>query len=155
MDGWALVSVLALVGFALMIVEIFIPGMIVGIIGLLCCLASVGVAFSQEGTTAGWITLFCEVIIITTGFFMWMRLFPHTPMGRQYILGGTSGQGGTPPGLSVGDTGVTVSALRPTGLAEVRGQRFDVVSENAFIPAGNSVTVVQADRFRIVVRAIS
>jgi membrane-bound serine protease (ClpP class) len=45
-----------------------------------------------------------------------------------------------------------VSPLRPAGIADLEGQRVDVVSDGEFIEVGASITVVRVDGNRIVVR---
>ena len=42
--------------------------------------------------------------------------------------------------------------LRPAGVAEVAGERIDVVSEGDFVQAGTAITVVRAEGYRHVVR---
>lgn len=53
----------------------------------------------------------------------------------------------------VGHVGTTVTALRPSGTADVEGIRLAVVSEGDFVPAGASVQVVLVQGSRVVVRA--
>lgn len=53
----------------------------------------------------------------------------------------------------VGRVGTTVTALRPSGTAEVEGIRLAVVSEGDFVPAGAPVQVVLVQGSRVVVRA--
>ncbi len=53
----------------------------------------------------------------------------------------------------VGHVGTTVTALRPSGTADVEGMRLAVVSEGDFVPAGASVQVVLVQGSRVVVRA--
>ncbi|KAF1084085.1 hypothetical protein SPSYN_02737 [Sporotomaculum syntrophicum] len=53
-----------------------------------------------------------------------------------------------------GQEGITLTPLRPSGVAEVGGERLDVVSEGGFIPAGAKIKVVRVESIRIVVRAL-
>ena len=52
----------------------------------------------------------------------------------------------------VGKHGVSVSELRPIGVAEVANERLDVTTEGEWVPAGTPVTVVKAEAMRIVVK---
>lgn len=54
----------------------------------------------------------------------------------------------------VGKTGKAITPLRPSGIAEIEGQRRDVVSEGGFIAADREVKVVAARGRRIVVKEI-
>jgi membrane-bound serine protease (ClpP class) len=52
----------------------------------------------------------------------------------------------------VGKSGVASSELRPAGMAEIAGERVDVITEGDWIPAGTPVTVLKAEAMRLVVR---
>ena len=52
----------------------------------------------------------------------------------------------------VGSTGTAVSDLRPGGIADIDGQRIDVVTSGEFLPAGEAIDVIRDDRYRRVVR---
>jgi membrane-bound ClpP family serine protease len=51
----------------------------------------------------------------------------------------------------VGKSGIARSDLRPTGIAEIAGQRYDVVSQGDFIDAGSSIKVIATENYRIIV----
>jgi membrane-bound serine protease (ClpP class) len=53
----------------------------------------------------------------------------------------------------VGQGGVALTALRPAGVADVAGERLDVVTEGEFIVAGTPVVVTRSDGYRHVVRS--
>ena len=52
----------------------------------------------------------------------------------------------------LGKGGTAVSPLRPAGIAEIEGERVDVVSDGEFIEPGEPITVTRVDGNRIVVR---
>jgi membrane-bound serine protease (ClpP class) len=52
----------------------------------------------------------------------------------------------------VGATGLAVSDLRPSGIADIEGHRFDVITSGEYVPAGEPIEVVRDDRYRRVVR---
>jgi membrane-bound serine protease (ClpP class) len=53
-----------------------------------------------------------------------------------------------------GATGVAISALRPGGVAEIDGERVDVVSQGDYITAGEPIEVVADEGYRRVVRRL-
>ena len=55
-------------------------------------------------------------------------------------------------GSLAGATGVALSDLRPGGIAEIDGDRIDVVTSGEFLPAGERIEVVRDERYRRVVR---
>ena len=52
----------------------------------------------------------------------------------------------------IGKSGVAVSELRPVGVADIEGERLDVTTGGAFLPAGTPVMVVHAEGMRLVVK---
>lgn len=52
----------------------------------------------------------------------------------------------------LGRRGVALSDLRPSGIADLEGQRIDVVTGGEYIPAGEPVEVVSDEGYRRVVR---
>jgi membrane-bound serine protease (ClpP class) len=58
------------------------------------------------------------------------------------------------PATLLGATGVARSDLRPGGIAEIEGERVDVVSEGGYIPAGTAIVVVRDEGYRRVVREV-
>jgi len=51
-----------------------------------------------------------------------------------------------------GAEGITVSDLRPSGIAEVNGRRIDVITEGGFLPAGTPIVVIRDEGYRRIVR---
>lgn len=52
----------------------------------------------------------------------------------------------------VGQSGITLTELRPVGVAEIRGERVDVTTDGEWLPTGTAVTVIKAEAMRVVVR---
>lgn len=58
------------------------------------------------------------------------------------------------PLARVGETGVAITPLRPSGRVQVGEQMLDAVAAFGFIPAGAPVRVVEVSQFRIAVEAV-
>jgi membrane-bound serine protease (ClpP class) len=85
----------------------------------------------------------------------WVRWFGG---GEELVLDGAGGTAtddwhGRPAYLG-GRRGVAVSNLRPSGIAEIDGERVDVVSSGGYIPAGDRIEVVRDDGYRRVVERL-
>ncbi len=55
----------------------------------------------------------------------------------------------------VGATGVALSDLRPSGVAEIGGSRIDVVTGGDYIRAGDAIEVTADERYRRVVKRVT
>ncbi len=60
----------------------------------------------------------------------------------------------TTPVTLLGRQGIALSDLRPGGIANIDGQRVDVVSEGDYIRSGEAIEVVADERYRRVVRRV-
>jgi membrane-bound serine protease (ClpP class) len=148
---------LVIAGFLLVLFEIFVPGGILGVIG--ACLVVVGIVAAMIQDVA-WGT---GLLVISSaaglfGFYLWLKFFPRSPMGRMVILENDAKDWhGFDPEQEklVGKVGVSHTPLRPAGIAIVDGQRLDVVTRGERIPANQAVRVIEVEGNRVVVTAIT
>jgi membrane-bound serine protease (ClpP class) len=148
-----LIVTLLLVGAALMFLEVFLPGLIAGILGLLCLLTAVVLAYGESFAT-GNIVLGIVIAGLTLGTWCWLHFFPESRIAGLFISKQAIGELGTDRPELVGQTGVAATALRPSGTATLEGKRVDVVAESGFIERGTPVKVIAVEGLRVVVRAV-
>ncbi len=165
--GWEEL-LLAGIGVILLAAEIFvIPGFgIAGILGIIVILAGLILSLvgagdsSQVILTAAARVVFSLLIALTASLVM-LRFLPRLPFGRRLIL-----EAGLPSEVGyasapdsdrrwLGKRGRASSPLRPAGIAEIEGERVDVVSDGELIDAGQIVEVTRVDGNRIVVRQVT
>jgi membrane-bound serine protease (ClpP class) len=152
-------------GLVLLVAEIFvIPGFgVAGVLGIAALLS--GLSLSLIGGGATWDFMLKAVgrvifslLLALIGSLVLLRFLPRLPFGKRLILetGLTAGEGyASPPETDrswLGKGGTTVSPLHPSGIADVQGERVDVVSDGEFIEAGAQIVVSRVDGNRIVVR---
>lgn len=153
-DGPSLIIALFVVGFLLIAAEVFVPGLIVGTIGLLCLVASVVMVFLEYGTVPGLLAALGVGTLTVTGFLVWLNIFPRTFVGRGLMLftrQGPDERAGEHRSL-VGETGEALTPLRPSGTARLGGKRVDVTAVGEFLEQGALIEVVAADGLRVAVR---
>jgi membrane-bound serine protease (ClpP class) len=148
------ILLLAGLGFLLIVAEMFLPGMVLGILGAIMLSASVVVGFSVYGAAGGTVVLCVVMTGSIIAFFLWMNFFQRTAVGRNLTLGVSLGSGDDLPEVAslLGKDGRALTDLRPAGKIEIDGRRLDVVAESAYVESGSEVTVVQAGGSRVVVR---
>ncbi|MDR1191403.1 MAG: hypothetical protein LBK60_07050 [Verrucomicrobiales bacterium] len=151
-----LILSLILAGLALVIAEIFLPGMICGIIGGVCLVAAVIATGAEYGVDRALALFFAELAAGVVLFAVWMKFFPNSPLGKKFSLPPAEGQTSAPEELQklTGSAGVTVTPLRPSGTAAISGRRLTVSSEGFPLPAGVKIKVVKVEGARIVVRSV-
>ncbi len=150
-----LLSVIALLalGFILLFLEIFVPGGVLGVLGVLAMAYGCYLAFDLSaawGSAAVGLSVVVAVVAV--------RLVARSRLGRKLVLddAGARDWKAAEAGLEelVGQEGKTLTQLRPAGLAEIAGRRLDVVADNELIAAGVAVRVVEVEGNRVVVEAI-
>ncbi|HXV83521.1 MAG TPA: NfeD family protein [Candidatus Binatia bacterium] len=152
-------------GLVLLVLEIFVtPGFgVAGALGIAALLG--GLSLSLFGAGASWEFILkamsrvvFSLLIALIASLVTLRFLPRLPFGRRLILetGLLAGAGGGSAPESdrrwLGKSGTALSPLRPAGIAEIEGERVDVVSEGDLIEAGAPVLVTRVDGNRIVVR---
>lgn len=151
---WMLVAT----GFALIVAEIFIPGGVLGVVGVLALFGAVITGFSVFGAQGGLLSTLGIIIGGTLFLSLWIKYCPTSMLGRWFTLkeDGSdfkSFDDATRQTL-VGKTGTAHTDLRPAGVALIDGQRTDVVSEAGYITKDTTVKVIEVAGSRIVVRAV-
>ncbi|MCK5740380.1 NfeD family protein [bacterium] len=158
MTGSLLPIALIIFGFLLILIEIFlIPGInIFGFIGLAGILAGLITAYSTLSVWVAHIILAGSVVLavviarLITKSNTWQHLVLNT---QQSKANGVAVQDAADQEL-VGKTGITKSALRPSGIAVIDSQNYDVVTEGTFIEKGVTVEIIAVEGNHIVVHQI-
>ena len=145
----------------LVVAEIFIPSMGVISVGAAVSLGlAIWLAF-KESPEWGYGMVGAAFVAIPIVIVIGLRVLPHTGLGRLLILDAPdrSAQArgrdvSTAPRTDlIGLQGQAVTALRPSGVAEIGSRRVDVVSDGPWVDAGVPVKVVSVEGNRVVVRA--
>ena len=147
-------AILIILGAGLLFAEIFVPGMVLGIVGCLCLLASVVIVNLQYGLGYGLLYLALLIALGILAFIGWVRLLPQTKIGQRLILNpeGLTAQPYTKNPDLVGRRGVALTDLRPAGTAEFDGKRVDVIAESGMIKAKMPVEVIAVEGVKVTVR---
>jgi membrane-bound serine protease (ClpP class) len=164
--GWEELLLISL-GVILLLLEFFVfPGVTVaGIAGAIALVAGLALSLVGAGATVSVIInvlgrVAMSLLVAIAAAFAIIRMLPHLPFGRQLVLdsqmAAEAGYISAPEGdhLWLGRTGKTLSPLRPAGIAEIDGNRIDVVSDGGFIESATPIQVTRVDGNRIVVRPL-
>lgn len=163
--------VLFVVGLGLLLLEVFvIPGFgvagvggVVLVIGslLAALLPNVGFAFPSGTEVAhAAATLAASLLLLILSAASLGRYLPRSARFSRLVLlpdfaaadGYTSADSDV---ALLGQTGRSLSPLRPAGAAEIGGRRVDVIAQGAFVPPDTPVEVVSVRGSRVEVRAVA
>ncbi|MFK7767434.1 MAG: NfeD family protein [Mariniblastus sp.] len=99
---------------------------------------------------------------VIAGAFVLRKIIPHSPYLKHMLLEPRvrveTGLGGDPEAVVdwsylMGQTGVTVTRLFPSGKARIGGDVYDVITKGQMLDKGERVVVIEAMANRVVVRA--
>jgi membrane-bound serine protease (ClpP class) len=146
---------LFLIGVVLLLMELAVPGGIIGTLGFISLVG--GLVLAADDTGQGLVSLGIAVVIAAMVAYVLYRYFGMRGLWHKFVL--TDQQQNEAGFVAVknqrdliGRTGVTLTSLRPAGLVQIGDRRIDAVSMGNFIAQGTTVAVVQVEGARVVVQ---
>ena len=152
---WMIVAGLVLAGLLLLVIEIlFVPGTtLVGLLGFILVLIGVSLSFKYFGSTTGWITVAGSTTLSGIAIYisfkskLWSRFSLKSSMTGVAVeqLEGK---------LQVGQEGIAISNLRPSGKAEFGSVICEVRTKGGFADAGVRLRITEVSGSSIIVESI-
>jgi membrane-bound ClpP family serine protease len=146
-------------GIVLTGIEIFMPGFgVFGIVGI--TLLGIGIFLGASTAIEALIIVLIVLIVIGALVFFALRSAARgrifkSPLVLKESLDHEAGYSATEEmSCFLGREGVTITPLRPAGMADFDGVKLDVVSESAYVEKDVPVRIIQVDGRRIVVRPL-
>ncbi|WP_039074519.1 MULTISPECIES: NfeD family protein [Bacillus] len=145
-------------GVILILLEIFLPGGIIGLLGLGAIVASLFLAAGSFTVMA--ISLLIASAVSITAFILLTRVLgKRMKFFKKFVLNdSTNTESGYVSNQTrtdlIGKVGITYTQLRPAGTVIIDDERLDVVSEGSFTEKDKKVKVVKVEGSRIIVREI-
>ncbi len=141
-------------GLLLLFLEMFLPGLIAGVVGAILLIICVVLAFTDLGAEAGMTALLISAASSGGLWWWWATRFQETRFGKSMTLSATiAGDGGTTALAQLaGQEGEAISALRPAGTVTLEGRRVDAITDGEFLDVGTRVRVIRSNGMSVVVR---
>jgi membrane-bound ClpP family serine protease len=157
--NWAAMIILTVAGLALIAVDFYLPGFVLGSIGVVLMLIATAICYNGTGDVNKTITVFLVEIALGIGAgYASIKYFPKTATGKKMILAATqTGVSTRSPHAEnwIGREGVAQTVLRPAGAALIDGQRLDVLAESGMIESGTPIKIVSVHGNQLVVKKLS
>ena len=131
---------------------------VAGGLGIASFAAIIVMQFLANSLTAALIVTAVLVLLLAIIIVLFIRSFQKGALSRSRIVNSTAVEGESSPvikekGMSlVGKTGTAVTALRPTGIAEIDGVRMNVSTYGNFIEPGKEVVVEAVEGLNVFVK---
>jgi membrane-bound serine protease (ClpP class) len=143
---------LYIIGLIAITVELFIPGAIVGLCGAGCVITSIVFAYLYVSNLLGHILLVLGICFIPVFFVSWYKLLSKTFSVKASEKGFSSAREGLNNLLS--EEGIALTTLRPSGIANIKGDKIDVISEGEMISKNTRIKVIDVKGNRIIVKPV-
>lgn len=140
---WIIILALLLIGISLIIVElVFIPGTtVVGLLGLIFTITGIVVSYNHFGREIGMYVLLGASIIMAVSLYFSFRSNAWSRFSLKSSIDSKVNEGSL-ASISIGDEGVTISALRPVGKANFHDHILEVKTSGNYMEQGQRVKII-------------
>lgn len=149
------VILLFAIGILFILVEVIVPGGILGLIGGLLMFGGCVFAFIDFGTGGGLVAMLSGFAIAAILLYFEFKILPRTSIGKRAFLTteitGVSAAFGVEARAMIGKSGEAITMLSPSGYIRVEGQRYEAFCQSGQVPVGTPLRIIGADNFRLIV----
>lgn len=148
---------LQILGFLVVVAEVFIPSMgVLAVIAVGVISYSLYLFHTMISVTAFWFFLAGDLLVLPLVLVLGLKALARSPLTLKKELSSREGVVSHSPDLAayLDKRGKTLSTLRPSGTALIEGKRLDVVADGDYIEAGAQVQVSRVAGNQIVVNRI-
>jgi len=142
------------------VIELFMPGIgIAGVTGLISLIAVIVMQLGWGNPRIAMYIIAIALLLIILGLVWIIRSMQRGRLSKSFLVNRDQSNGTSVPEVKaakselMGKTGVAVTILRPSGIAEIEGNRVGVSTMGEFIQKGETITVIKAEGMHILVRA--
>lgn len=152
--------ILALLGFGAIILEFFVPSAgIIGLVGGGMVVTGIVFTYINYGRLAGSIFLLISAVIGPIILILYFKLFPGSLIGKRLILkkelkNSDGYKAGEQIALKEGETGITLTKLRPVGTGIFNDEIVDVSTQGDFIEKDREIKIVEIIGNKVIVEEV-
>jgi len=139
-------------GIVAMLIELLIPGAVMGVLGFLAVCGSVVYAYMTGHTVLATVLVGTTIAFIPLFFAIWKNV-----LGKFLALGESEKDfrpSTMPHEELLGKEGQATSPLRPSGVAMIEGQRHTVITRGEMVERGARVKVIDVSGNRVTVKRV-
>jgi len=152
MGELSVIILIFLCGLLAMFIELFIPGAVMGVLGMMAVVGSIVYAIMTGHMATAVVLLVVALALVPVFFILWKGV-----AGK--FLAIKEQETDFRPSTTitedlVGVEGQALSPLRPSGIARLDERRVDVVTRGEMLPKGTRIKVIEVSGNRIVVKGM-
>ena len=147
---------LLIFAFILFFLELFAPGGILGLIGVISLVAASIMAYETMGILGSAGILLGGVLIGLALFFIEIKLLKNSPFRKDFQHDNCQIAQTNPVGRAelVGQKGIALTTMAPSGKVNVENEVFEAASNSGLIKKNATVEVVRSEHLKLIVKEI-
>ena len=149
------ILLLFIFGIVLLVLDLFVPGIILSTAGTLAFLAGTARAFTEYGMGGGLVAFAIGAVLLTVALYIEYWVLPKTRIGKKFFLhaavDGTSQAPLAQNSALSGREAVALTPLMPSGQIEIDGQRYEALSLDGHVAKGARLKVTGQQNFSLTV----
>ena len=149
---------LVIFGFAVIVLELFVPSAgILGVVAAILFISGIVTGFFHS-LWIGSLLLLITTLCLPLMFIVLVKVWPSTPLGRRILIGKMREEEVLPVGESyeneklIGMKGFAKTKMLPSGMIKIGDKSYDAVSDGFAIEAGDQIKVVAVKMNRILIQ---
>jgi len=147
---------LQIAGILVIIAEFILPsGGLLSILAASLIGYSLYTVFATFSMETAMVFLAADIILIPVVVIVGLKLLATSPLSLRKRLTRESGFTSQDPAMEryLEKTGKTLTDLRPSGMADIEGEKVDVVSRGEYIDKGTNIVVTSVEGNQVIVRS--
>ena len=155
MEWITIISLLAF-GIILLVAEIvFIPGTtLVGLCGLILMGIGIWLGFRGLSLAHGYLLLGISVLVAIVAIYFSLKTNAWQKFALTHVNHSKVNEDARHE-LQIGETGKTLSSLRPSGTGYFHGKHFEITTNGEFIPTNSEVRIIKIVHHKIIVEKVA
>ncbi len=149
------ILLLFIFGIVLLVLDLFVPGIILSTAGTLAFLAGTARAFTEYGIGGGLLAFAIGAVLLTVALYIEYWVLPKTRIGKNFFLhaavDGTSQAPLAQSSALSGREAMALTPLMPSGQIEIDGQRYEALSLDGHVAMGARLKVTGQQNFSLTV----
>ena len=149
------ILLLFVLGIVLLVLDLFVPGIILSVFGTLALLAGTARAFGQFGMSGGLLAFAIGMTLLAIALYVEYGLLPKTRYGKKFFLhAAVEGTSQVPAAETAALTGrecVAITPLMPSGQVEIDGRRYEAQSLDGHVAKGARLKITGLQNFSLTV----
>jgi membrane-bound ClpP family serine protease len=149
------IVLLFVLGIIVLVCDLFVPGVILTIIGAIVMLVGTARAFDLYGVSGGLLAFAIGMVLLGLALYFEYGVLPKTRLGRKFFLhaaiDGTSQAPAAETASLIGRECVALTPLMPTGQVEIDGSRREALSLDGHVAKGARLRITGSQNFSLTV----